>query len=91
MTIKEIQLGKQGITENFIGSLKHYFDKNNNLKISVLKSARPNGKQDVKKYLDEILNELGDRYTGRVIGFTISLKKWRKARVSVNISKDKKQ
>jgi RNA-binding protein YhbY len=78
MTILNIQLGKQGITDNFIETLKSNFKNKRNIKISVLKSAREN-KLDVKKYSEEILEKLGKNYTSRVIGFTIVLKKWRKA------------
>jgi len=77
MTIREIQLGKNGITENFMSTLKTYFDKVRTVKISVLKSAREN-KFDVQEYSKNLLNKLGENYTSRVIGFTIVLKKWRK-------------
>jgi len=83
MTLTNIQLGKQGITENFIISLKNYFKTRMNLRISVLKSARGEGKEGkkiVKEYSEKILKELGKQYTAKVIGFVIVLKKWRKAR-----------
>ena len=76
-SIGQIQLGKQGITDNFIGTLKNHFKKNKNIKISVLKSAG-HDKEKVKKFSEEILEKLGKNYTSRVIGFTIVLKKWRK-------------
>jgi len=73
-----VQLGKQGITDNFISTLASHFKNHNNVKICVLKSAgHERGK--VKKYSDEILERLGEKYTARVIGFTINVKKWRKA------------
>lgn len=74
-----IQLGKQGLTENFIETLKDNFKKHENVKISVLKSGRHN-KENVKEYSEEILKKLGKNYTVRIIGFTIILKKWRKAK-----------
>ena len=37
-------------------------------------------KEQVKEIKDEILSKLGSKYTAKVIGFTIVLKKWRKAR-----------
>ncbi|MCK4647820.1 YhbY family RNA-binding protein [Candidatus Pacearchaeota archaeon] len=77
--IGHMQLGKQGITENFIGTLKHHFDKNKNVRVSVLKSAG-HDKSKVKKYSEEILEKLGKNYTAKVVGFTIFFKKWRKAR-----------
>jgi len=77
MPVAKLQIGKQKLTPNFIETLKKSFEKVQNIKVSVLKSAREN-KGDVKKYADEILNELGDNYTAKVIGFTIVLKKWRR-------------
>lgn len=76
-----IQIGKQGLTENFIETLKSHFKKFDNVRISVLKSARgegKEGKEDVRKMTEEILDKLGKNFTYRIIGFTIVLKKWRK-------------
>ena len=77
MSLIRTQLGKQGITDNFISTLQNHFKKNNVVKISVLKSA---GREQIKKYSEELLEKLGNHYTARVIGFVIVLKKWRKAR-----------
>jgi len=74
-----MQLGKNGISENFMSTLNTHFQKVRTLKISVLRSAREN-KEDVKKLADELLEKLGPFYTAKVIGFKIVLKKWRKAR-----------
>jgi len=74
--VRQIQLGKNGVTDNFIESLKHQFNDCKNVKVSVLASARKN-KNDVKKYSEEILEKLGKNYTARVIGFTIVIKRWR--------------
>lgn len=79
MRLSEIQLGKQGITDNFIETLKNNFKKHDYIKISVLKSAG-HDKEKVKKFSDNILEKLGNKYTAKIIGFTIVLKKWRKAR-----------
>ncbi len=76
-TLREIQIGKNGVTDNFIASLKNQFNDCNNVRISVLRSAREN-KDDVKKFSDDILEKLGKNFTARTIGFTIILKKWRK-------------
>lgn len=71
------QLGKQGITENFISTLENNFKNKENVRISVLKNAG-HVKEKVKKFSEEILEKLGKNYTSRIIGFTIVLKKWRK-------------
>ena len=76
-TLKNIQLGKKGLTGNFIETLKDHFKNNKNVKISVLKSSTRN-KQELKEISDKILDGLGKNYTSRIIGFTIVIKKWRK-------------
>ena len=75
----EIQIGKNGITENFIMSLKNNFKTHINVRISVLKSSGRD-KEKIKEMAAQILEKLGTNYTARIIGFTIILKKWRKSR-----------
>jgi RNA-binding protein YhbY len=77
------QIGKNKITENFIETLKSHFKKNQSVRISVLKNARSEGlegKKIVKEYSEEILKKLGKKFTARIIGFVIVVKKWRKER-----------
>ncbi len=73
----KIQLGKNGITESFIESLKNIFKNHENVKISILKNATRN-KEETMEMSDKILEQLGKRYTTKIIGFTIMVKKWRK-------------
>ena len=77
--LAKIQIGKEGLTEGIIANLNNQFKKHTTVKVVVLKSAGQD-KEKVKKYSEEILESLGAKYTARVIGFTIALKKWRKAR-----------
>ena len=81
MTTSEMQLGKNGITESFVETLKKYFQNHEIVKISVLKSAREK-REDMKKYSGELLEKLGKNYTSKIICFKIILKKLRKARSS---------
>ncbi len=74
--LSKVQLGKNGITENFIETLKSHFLKHKDVKVQVLKSAREN-KESMKKYEKELLEKLGKNYTARTIGFAIKVKKWR--------------
>jgi RNA-binding protein YhbY len=75
----EMQLGKNGLTKELLEEIKKRFENREvkNLKISVLKSARES-KADVKKYAEEIALFLGKKFTYKVMGFSIFLKKWRK-------------
>ena len=77
MSISNLQLGKQGLTNNFLSTLEGHFERHNNVKIHVLKSAG-HDKVKVGKISEEILEKLGPKYTAKVIGFTIVVKKWRK-------------
>lgn len=77
MTSADMQLGKNGVTENFIETLKSHFQKHKNVRVSVLKSAG-HEKSKIKEYEEKILNKLGNNYTARRIGFKIVIKKWRK-------------
>ena len=77
MTASEMQLGKNGITTNFIETLKSCFEKHDSVRISVLRSAISN-REDLAKYASELTQSLGKNYTARIIGFKIIIKKWRK-------------
>jgi RNA-binding protein YhbY len=79
MISADMQLGKNGVTDNFIQTLKGCFEKREQVRISVLKSAREK-REDMKKYSNEILEKLGKNYTAKTIGFKIIVSKWRKAR-----------
>jgi RNA-binding protein YhbY len=73
------QIGKNGLTEGTIELLENAFKKRENVKICVLKSAG-HEKENVKEVADKIVETLGNKFTYRIIGFTIFLKKWRKPR-----------
>ena len=77
--IGNIQLGKNGLTDNFLKTLWDHFKKFSNVKISVLKSCCRD-KAELKKISDEIMEKMGEHYTTKNIGYTIIVKKWRKAR-----------
>jgi len=77
--VANMQLGKQGLTENFLKTLRDHFKKFENVKISVLKSCCRD-KKELKNISNEILEKLGKHYTTRNIGYTIIVKKWRKPR-----------
>jgi len=75
--ISTIQVGKKGVTENLIETLKSHFKKHVNVKVVFLPSSTRNRKK-LKKQAEEIINELGKNYTYRILGYTMFIKKWRK-------------
>ena len=74
-----VQIGKNGLSSGTIKTLENNFKDRDNMKISILKSAGRD-REKVKKIAEEIAEKLGRKYTYKIIGFTIFLKKWRKAR-----------
>jgi len=77
--IPKIQLGKKGLMESFFDSLINCFKNHKNVKIVVLPGASEERK-NIKDISKKIIEKLGKNYTGRVIGFTIVVKKWRNAK-----------
>lgn len=73
----KIQLGKNGVSENFIGTLKSHFKNHKKVKISVLRTYCRD-KKELKKISEKLVEKLGNHYTSSTIGYTINLKKWRK-------------
>lgn len=76
----QLQIGKNGLTKEFIESLKNAFKNTDNARVSVLKSATRN-RDELEKWAQSIIADLGKNYTSKIIGWTIVLTKWRKARV----------
>ena len=74
--VAQVQLGKQGLTDNFISTLETYFKNHKIVRISVLKSAG-HDKKKVKEYSEEIIGKLGEAYKARIIGFVIVLRKYK--------------
>jgi RNA-binding protein YhbY len=74
---RQVQLGKQGVTENFIESLRNHFKKTKMIRISVLKSAGRD-RTKLKEDAEKIINSLGKNYVAKIIGFTIIIMKFRK-------------
>lgn len=77
--LARVQLGKKGVTDNFISTLKSHFEKHKNVKIPVLRTASRN-REELKEICNKILKELGKGYTARIIGFTIAVRKLRKSK-----------
>lgn len=75
--LANLQLGKNGITENFLVNIKSRFNKRRIVKIAVLKNAG-HTKEKAKEYAEQIVKYLGMNYAFRIIGFTIILKKLKK-------------
>lgn len=72
-----MDIGKQGMTEGTITTLKTMFQNHKSVKIHVRKSAFSDRKE-IKEIADKIATELGANYNYKIVGFAIFLKKFRK-------------
>ncbi len=75
--VKKIQLGKKGITPEFIDQIKTIFQKQKILRINVLKSACRDKEQKIE-FAEEIVKNLGSNYKYKIIGYVIVILKFRK-------------
>jgi RNA-binding protein YhbY len=82
MAMIKLQIGKKGMTQEFIENLKKIFEvkTNESARISLLKSSTRD-KDEAKKWAEEILAGLGKNFTCKIVGYTLVLRKWRKGRV----------
>jgi len=76
--IKKLQMGKAGLSEAFIGQVKSIFEKETLIKISILKSACRD-KKDADKIGKDLVTELGPKYDYKLIGYVLTVTKYRKA------------
>lgn len=75
--IKKIQLGKKGLSDEFIEQLKSFFISDRVVKVCVLRSACRN-KEELRKFAEKIINKLGDKYKYRIVGYVLTIMRFRK-------------
>ena len=75
--IKRLQMGKNGLTPEFVNQVKSVFTNEKIVKISILRSASRN-REEVKKMADELVSQLGEKYKYRLIGYVLTVMKFRK-------------
>jgi len=73
----KLQIGKNGLTEGFLQTLKNSFKDREDARISVLKSGGRE-REKAKQMAENIIERMGKNFTYRIVGFTIFVKKWRK-------------
>lgn len=68
----DLQLGKRGLTDGFINEVKNRLEKNQVVKIRVLRSYRKTYSSDIEEIAKQIADETGAKIY-EVRGFTIIL------------------
>jgi RNA-binding protein YhbY len=75
----KLNLGKKGLTPEFIENLKKLFVNVEHVRIAMLKSSTRD-KSEAKKWAEEIVNSLGKNFGYKIIGYTLVIRKWRKTK-----------
>ena len=70
----QFQIGKSGLSEGVIQSLKKLFENHKRIRISMLPSSGRN-RDNIKKMADELVSKLDGNYKYTIVGFTIIVKK----------------
>jgi len=78
--IKRFQIGKKGLTEEFVEQMRSVFKNERAVKISILKSACRD-KKEADRIGGELVEKLGKNFIYKLIGYVLVVKKMRKKRV----------
>lgn len=84
--IVHYQMGKAGLTDNFIQTVRSGFVNHKIAKIALLKTSTRD-KEQMKKMAEEICKKLEDdksKYVYKVIGFTMVISKFRNKKKKQN-------
>jgi RNA-binding protein YhbY len=76
--LKKLQMGKNGLSDAFLEQVKTVLETEKVLKISILKSACRD-KAEAKEIAEKLIGELGSKYNYRLVGYVITIVKFRKA------------
>ncbi len=75
--IKKLQIGKRGLSPEFIEQVKSIFENETLIKISILKSASRD-KKEAKKIAEDLVGTLGKKYGYKLVGYVLTVTKFRK-------------
>lgn len=77
--MKKFQIGKNGLTEQFIQQVKHSFEHSDSviMKIEILKSACRD-KEQAKEIGQKLVDALGPNFDFKLIGYVLTILKFRK-------------
>jgi RNA-binding protein YhbY len=84
--IKKLQMGKNGITDNFIEQLRNMFTHTKIVKVTILKSACRN-KADAIALADKLVEKLGTKFSYSLIGYVLTVRRFRTNQTRQCISK----
>ncbi|MCK4996796.1 YhbY family RNA-binding protein [Candidatus Pacearchaeota archaeon] len=75
--VRKLQMGKNGLSEAFIGQVQSILDNERLVKISILKS-HCRDKAEAKEIAEKLIETLGKKYDYKLIGYVMTIIKYRK-------------
>ena len=75
--MKRLQIGKNGLSSAFVDQVRRMFEDAEIVKITILKSACRD-KSVAKTICDDLIEQLGTKYSYKLIGYVVSIRKFRK-------------
>jgi len=75
--VKQLQLGKAGLSDAFVEQVRGVFEDESMVKISVLKSACRD-RDEVRKIGEDLVERLGPKFGFKLIGYVLTVAKFRK-------------
>jgi RNA-binding protein YhbY len=75
--VKQLQLGKNGLSPAFVSQVRSIFETEKMVKISILKSACRN-RDDARKIGEDLVEALGSKFGFKLIGYVLTVTKFRK-------------
>jgi RNA-binding protein YhbY len=73
----QLQIGKNGLTEGFVGQVKKIFEKKDRVKISILKSACRD-KKEAEKICLKLADALGKNFAYTLVGYVCTIIKFKR-------------
>lgn len=75
--IKQLQMGKAGLSEAFVEQVRNIFEAEKMVKISILKSACRD-RDEARKIGEDLVEALGPKFGFKLVGYVLTVTKFRK-------------
>ncbi|NPE26943.1 hypothetical protein HNV12_02990 [Methanococcoides sp. SA1] len=75
--IKQLQIGKNGLSDAFVEQVRGIFETEKMVKISILQSACRD-KDEAKRIGEELVGKLGTKFGFKLVGYVLTVTKFRK-------------
>jgi RNA-binding protein YhbY len=76
--MKQLQMGKAGLSDAFVEQVRKIFESENMVKISILRSACRD-KGEAGKIGEDLVSRLGVKYGFKLVGYVLTVTRFRKA------------